>query len=173
MRLTVLAVAVAAMSAAGAASAGSSNGSFTVTASVANSCVVTAANNIAFGPYDPANANNTAALDGAGSVSVRCTRGSTAAIALSQGATPAAGSSCTTPLRQMADNLGAGPNRLRYDLFSNSGRTAAWGCDTSNDVDQSFTSLAPVTFDTFGRIPAGQDVPAGDYKDTVTVVVSF
>lgn len=170
MRLTALVVAVAALSVAGTASAATTGGSFQVTASVANSCVVTSATNIAFGAYDPASANNTTALDGAGSVTVRCTRGSNAAIALNEGLAPASGSACGTPLRQMSD---AGANRLRYDLYSDSGRTAAWGCSTTNDVDQAFTSLAPVTFQTYGRIPAGQDVPAGSYADTVTVTVTF
>jgi spore coat protein U-like protein len=170
MRLTVLAVSIAALSVAGTASAATTGGSFQVTASVANSCVVTAANDIAFGAYDPADTNNTAALDGAGSVTVRCTRGSNATIALNQGLNAAGASSCTTPLRQMSDG---GTSRLRYDLYSDSGRTVAWGCTGTNDVDQAFTSLAPVTFDTFGRIPAGQDVPAGSYADTVTVTVTF
>jgi spore coat protein U-like protein len=170
MRLTALVLAVAALSAVGTASAATSTGSFQVTASVANSCVVTAANNIAFGAYDPADTNNASALDSAGSVTVRCTRGSNAAIALNQGANAAGGSSCTTPLRQMSDG---GTSRLRYDLYSDSARTVAWGCTTTNDVDQTFSSLAPVTFDTFGRIPAGQDVPAGSYADTVTVTVTF
>jgi spore coat protein U-like protein len=170
MRLTALVLAVAALSAVGTASAATSTGTFQVTASVANSCVVTAANNIAFGAYDPANTNNTTALDGAGSVTVRCTRGSNAAIALDQGLAAAGASSCTTPLRQMSDG---GTSRLRYDLYSDSGRSTTWGCATTNDVDHLFTSLAPVTFDTFGRVPAGQDVPAGSYADTVTVTVTF
>lgn len=168
MRLSMLAFAVAAL-AAGTASAATSTGSFQVTASVANSCVVSSTSNIAFGAYDPAGANNTAALDGAGSVAVRCTRGTTAAVALEQGANAASGSDCTTPLRQMA----SGTDRLRYDIYSDSGRTSGWGCTTSNDVDQSFTSLAPISFTTYGRIPAGQDVPAGSYTDTVTVTVTF
>ena len=171
MRLTALVVAAAALSVAGTASAATTvTGSFQVTASVANSCVVTSATDIAFGAYDPASANNTTALDGAGSVTVRCTRGSNAAIALNEGLAAAGGSACTTPLRQMSDG---GTNRLRYDLYSDSGRTTPWGCSTTNDVDQAFTSLAPVTFQTYGRIPAGQDVPAGSYADTVTVTVTF
>ena len=172
MRLTVLAVAIAALSAAGSASAATLTPSdtFQVTASVANSCVVTAANDIAFGAYDPAGANNTAALDGAGSVEVRCTRGSNAAITLDQGLHAASGSVCATPLRQMSDGA---TDRLRYDLYSDSSRATAWGCDATNDVEKSFTSLAPVTFTTYGRIPAGQDVLAGSYTDTVTVAVTF
>lgn len=170
MRLSLIALATTVLVAGSATAATTATGTFQVTASVANSCVVTAANNIAFGAYDPASSNNTTALDGAGSVSVRCTRGSNAAIALNQGLNAATGSLCTSPLRQMADG---GTNRLRYDIYSDSGRASAWGCDATNDVDQSFTSLAPVTFTTYGRIPAGQDVPAGNYADTVTVTVTF
>ena len=165
----MLAFAVAAL-AAGNASAGTTGGSFKVTATVADSCVVTSTQNVAFGPYDPAGANNTVAGTGAGSVTVRCTRGTNAAIALDEGANKAAGSLCTTPLRQMKDASG---DLLRYDLYSDSNRTVTWGCDATNDVNQSFTNLSPVQFVTYGRIPAGQDVPAGDYEDTVNVAVTF
>lgn len=169
MRLSTLAFATAVLLA-GTASAATTGGSFQVTASVANSCVVTSATNIAFGAYDPAAANNTTALDGLGAVTVRCTRGSNAAIALDQGLSATGTSSCGAPARQMSDG---GSNRLRYDIYSDSGRTSAWGCAATNDVDQAFSSLAPVAFTTYGRIPAGQDVPAGSYTDTVTVTVTF
>ena len=169
MRLTTLAFAVASL-AAGNAFAGTTGGSFKVTAKVSDSCVVTSTQDIAFGDYDPANANNTSALDGSGFVTVRCTRGTDAAIALDQGANPAGGSLCTTPLRQMNDGSG---NLLRYDLYSDSNHSATWGCDGTNDVEWSFTNLTPKQFDTYGRIPAGQDVPAGDYQDTVNVTVTF
>lgn len=169
VRLTMLAFAVAAL-AAGNASAGTAGGSFKVTAKVSNSCVVTSTQDVAFGAYDPANANNTTARDGAGYVTVRCTRGTDAAIALDQGANAAAGSLCATPLRQMGDGNG---NTLRYNLYSDSNRSVTWGCDGSNDVEWSFTNLSPKQFDAYGRIPAGQDVPAGDYEDTVNVTVTF
>ena len=95
MRLQ-LAAALAIAAFAGAAHAGSSpqTGSFNVTANVANSCVITATPTLAFGAYDPTDVNNTTALDGQSSISVRCTRGTVATVALAQGNNPAAGSTC-------------------------------------------------------------------------------
>lgn len=169
------ALALAAVAFAGTANAGPSpqSGSFTVTANVANSCVITATPTLAFGSYDPTDANNTAALDGQSSISVRCTRGTVATVALAQGGNPATGSTCAAPLRQMA----SGAERLRYDLYQNTARTTVWGCQTGAGANtQGFTStssLTPTTLQTYGRVPAGQDVPAGSYTDTVQVNVTF
>jgi spore coat protein U-like protein len=171
MRLSSLALVAATLVAGNAFAATSpATGSFKVTASVANSCIVTTTKDIAFGAYDPADTNFSSALDGAGSVSVRCTRGTAANVALEQGDNPTSGSTCAAPLRQMA----SGSDLLRYDIYSDSGRTTVWGCDPANRV--SFTSLASntaVTLPTYGRIPAGQDVPAGSYADKVVVTVTF
>lgn len=159
---------------AGSAFAGPSpqTANFQVTATVAASCTVTATD-IAFGAYDPAEANATAPLDASGTVNVRCTRGtSTAVAALNQGLAPATGSTCANPLRQMS---GAGAERLRYDIYQDGVRNTVWGCDASNSqAIPSFTSsLTPVQLITYGRIPAGQDAAIGNYTDTVQVSVTF
>ena len=146
-------------------------GTFDVTATVAGSCNIIATETVAFGQYDPADANLTAALDAAGSVTVRCVRGTLATVALDEGNSAAAGSSCAAPLRQMA----AGTDRLAYQLFQDSARTQPWGCDTGNNT-QAFTAASPSTptvLTTYGRVSGGQDVTAGDYSDTVTVTVTF
>ena len=169
MRLSTLAIAATVLVAGTASAASPATGSFKVTASVANSCVVTSTSDINFGAYDPAVANNTTALNGAGWVKVRCTRGTTPAVQLDQGANAAGGSTCLSPARQMA----SGADRLGYTLYSDSGRTTPWGCDATNDVDYTFLDLNPHQFDVYGRIPAGQDVAAGNYSDTVNVSVIF
>lgn len=172
MRLSKIALA-AGMLLAGNAFAGPSpqSGSFQVTASVANSCRVTSTGDINFGAYDPADTHFGTALDGIGSVAVRCTRGTVANVALGQGQYAASGSTCASPLRQMADGS---TGRLRYDIYQAGPGNTAWGCDVAND--QSFTSAASnveTTLTTYGRIPAGQDVAAGNFSDTVTVTVTF
>ncbi len=146
-------------------------GSFNVTASVARSCNITGTSDVAFGAYDPADANFSSPLDASGSVTVRCTKNTTYDIALGQGANAASGSTCAAPLRRMA----SGTERLAYGLFSDAGRTTAWGCDASNDVTRTETvgPSSPDTVTVYGRIPAGQDVADGSYSDTVTVTVSF
>src|SRR5690606_26831360 len=131
MNKSRLFLAVCAAAFAGSAFAGPSpqSANFQVTATVASSCTVTATN-IAFGAYDPADTNATVARDANGSVNVRCTRGtSTAVAALNQGLNAATGSTCANPLRQMA---GAGTERLRYDIYQDAGRATAWGCAAAN-----------------------------------------
>lgn len=163
------------LAASSAAFAGASpqTATFQVTANVASSCIVNATD-IAFGAYDPADANATAPLDATGTVSVRCTRGtSTAVAALNQGANPTSDSTCASPSRQMN---GGGTERLRYDIYRDASRAEVWGCDPTSNVQPipTFTSsLIPVTLTTYGRIPAGQDAAIGSYTDTVQVSVTF
>ncbi|MDP1696532.1 MAG: spore coat U domain-containing protein [Xanthomonadaceae bacterium] len=168
----VLFTAIASALLAGTAMAGPSpqTGSFQVTANVVRSCRVTNTTDIAFGNYDPADVNNTTALDASGDISVRCVKGTTANVAIEQGANPLAGSSCTSPLRQMA----GGTEFLGYAIFQDAAHTTPWGCDTTNDRAFTASSVAtPTTLTTYGRIPAGQDVSVGNFADTVNVTVTF
>jgi spore coat protein U-like protein len=173
MRNLIKFAGIALMVSASCAQAGSSpqTGSFNVTANVARSCSITGTSDVAFGAYDPADANFSTPLDATGSVTIRCTKNTTYDIALGQGANAASGSTCAAPLRQMA----SGTERLAYALFSDAGRTTAWGCDVSNDVTRTETvgPSSPDTVTVYGRVPAGQDVADGSYSDTVTVTVSF
>jgi spore coat protein U-like protein len=142
-------------------------GNLSVTAAVANSCAISSTTAVAFGTYDPLLATNN---DNTGSVSVRCTKGTTYHVALAQGANPTGASTCTAPARQMSDG---GTERLGYDLYTNVGRTTVWGCTTTNDVDVTSASSAANAMTVYGRIPAGQDVATGSYTDTVVVTVTF
>jgi spore coat protein U-like protein len=174
MSKTRLFLALCCVAATGSAFAGASpqTTNFQVTANVAASCTVSATN-IAFGAYDPADTNATAPRDASGNVSVRCTRGtSTAVAALNQGANAATGSTCASPLRQMN---GGGSERLRYDIYKEAGRTSPWGCDATNTqaIPTFASSVTPVTLTTYGRIAAGQDAAIGSYTDTVQVSVTF
>ena len=161
-RMTGMAAAVAAVLAPGQASVlaqgtGSKTANLKVTAEVVANCVVTTTD-VAFGRYDPVVANRTTPLDSQGAVTVTCTRGVAAAVALDQGQNGASG----TP--QMAN----GAARLPYALYADSGHTmpARWGI--------SFVGGAlPRTLAVYGRIPAGQNVGVGNYEDTVLVTVTF
>src|SRR5438093_13488241 len=62
----------------GLALAGSNTGSLSITATVAQTCSVSATSTLAFGAYDPVVANASSALAGTASVSIKCTNGSTA-----------------------------------------------------------------------------------------------
>jgi spore coat protein U-like protein len=144
---------------------------FDVTATVNGSCNIISTADIAFGVYDPADVNFTTPLDGTGSVTIRCVRGTVVDVALGQGLFAGAGSTCAAPLRRMSDG---GTERLGYDIYQDAARTTVWGCAATND--QTYTSgspSTPTTLTTYGRVPAGQDVAAGSYDDTVVVTATF
>jgi spore coat protein U-like protein len=168
--LIALAVAAAGFVSGSSAFAGTTSGTFNVTATVVAACSITNNPGITFGNYDPIT-NKTVALDVASSISVLCTKGSAAAVTLDQGLTPTAASTCIVPARQMKDTAG---DKLGYAVYSDTGRTTVWGCDTTNKV--SFTSAsgsAAQVLNSYGRVAAGQDVPVGSYSDTVTATVTF
>ena len=137
---------------------------FNVSANVSKNCSITTTP-VAFGVYDPVVANAGTPLDGAGAVIVTCTKGAGTRIDLNDGANPTGGT------RRMS---AGGGNFLTYQLYQDTGRTTAWGSGTG--VGQTITgapSKAARTFTVFGRVPAGQDVPAGSYADTVVATINF
>lgn len=142
--------------------------SLAVSADVTASCTIATAA-LAFGNYDPVVANATADLDGTGTVTVTCTTGSGATITLAQGANADTGSTAAAPLRRL---LNGTTNYLNYSLFSDTTRTAVWGDDATVDVATTGTGAADA-HTVYGRIPAGQNQPAGAYADTVVATVTF
>lgn len=137
--------------AAGATQAQTATGTFQVTANVAAACSV-AATNLAFGPYS---ASLGTALDSTSTITVTCSSGLTYGVGV--GATPAT--------RTMARAGGGGT--LNYGMFNESTRSTAFAVAgaSGSGVGQAYT--------VYGRIPAGQFVPSGDYSDTVTVTVNW
>jgi spore coat protein U-like protein len=131
---------------------------FTASAPVLAACTIQPAT-LSFGSYDPTSG---APLDASTSIALACTRGTAYTVGLSAGGY-AAGS-----IRQMA-----GPNggRLQYELYSNAGRTTVW--NTTATVSGTTPSSASIPLIAYGRVPAGQMVPAGDYSDVVTSTVNF
>ena len=134
-----------------------------VSATVAKNCSITTTT-VAFGAYDPVVANATAALDGTGSVVVTCTKGAGTRIDLGLGANV----SGTT--RRMA----GGTDFLTYELYQDTGRTTVWGSGAAaGQTIPVAPSRAARTFTVFGRVPAGQDVAAASYTDTVVATINF
>lgn len=146
----------------GTAQAQTAQTTMDVTATVVEACVV-AANNLTFGSYDP---TSSAPKDASTSIAVTCTPGTIFTVALSQGAA----SGATVTDRQMV----SGANRLRYGLFSDAARITNIGDTPGVDALPAITArVAPSVQSIFGRIPPQQTVPAGDYRDTVTVTVTY
>lgn len=69
-------------------------------------------------------------------------------------------------------------NRLNYNLYRDVNRTQVLGDSASGTVtirDSFLLNIGRITrnYPIYARIPAGQNVPAGNYNDTVVVTVSF
>jgi len=118
---------------------------------------------LAFGNYDPVVVHAASPLDAAGGVTITCTKGATTPIALDLGLNP------TGSTRRMV----SGGDYLTYELYQNSGRTTVWGTGGSAFTPPVAPSKAARLFTVYGRVPAGQDVRAGAYADTVTATVNF
>lgn len=136
----------------------------TVTATVLDACEVTSGT-LDFGTYDPLSGQ---AVTGSGTFTVTCTKDTPATIVLDQGMNPDSGSTDDNPLRRMA----SGTNYLSYALYSDSNGVNVWGNTAATGVAFIGTGT-PETFTVYGVIPASQNVPAGQYTDTVTIQVTF
>jgi spore coat protein U-like protein len=151
------------LAAASLANAGNASATLSTNASVAINCTITTSA-VDFGPYDPVVDNATADLDGAGSVSIACTKNAAPTIGLGSGA-HANGST-----RRLAN----GTVYLTYEFYKDSNRTTVWsdsGLGLLTTLPAS--SKDPRVFNVYGRIPSAQDVPSGSYSDTVTATVNF
>lgn len=145
--------------------AGTATSNMSVTATIAASCTISAAT-LGFGSYDPIVAHAATNLDATALITTTCSIGSSPTITLDQGLNPATGSTALVPLRQMA----SGVNRLAYSLFSDAARTVTW---SSIGVATPTPTGAAVTNTVYGRVPSGQNKPAGSYTDTIVATVTF
>ncbi len=152
---------VAGMATPGFAQTGNAN--LAVGARVVKNCSITTTA-VAFGAYDPAVTNATTSLDGTGTVVVACTKGAGTRISLGRGANA---SGVTRRMRGAAAVL-------VYELYKNAGRTMVWRSGAANGLTIPVApSRAARTFTVYGRVPAGQDVVAGSYTDTVVATINF
>lgn len=166
----------AALVAATPAHAGSANSNLTVSASVAANCTISTTA-VAFGAYDPVVANAATVLNGNGSVSIACTKGSAPNITLDLGLN-AVGAQRNMKI------TGGGTDVLQYQLYQppstapNAACTFPGSTVWGTSVAQTFTPTAPAnknarSYNVCGTVAAGQDVSVGSYQDTVVAAVNF
>ena len=65
---------------------------------------------------------------------------------------------------------------LTYNLYLDASRTTIWGDGTGGTQaysDPSAKKNQSVTVTIYGRIPAGQDVSAVSYSNTITATINF
>lgn len=139
-----------------------------ISANVVASCRVNSGA-LNFNTYDGINLNASTPLQRSGIFRVNCTNGSSALAKLSQGNNPDSGSTDPSPIRRMEGDPGV---YLNYELYQDASYTTAWG--NTNATGKSLTGSGTLTnVPVYGRVLAGQIVPAGTYSDTVTITVSF
>ena len=113
---------------------------------------------VTFGNYD---VFNTLTTDGAGTISVNCDATTSYTITLSAG-------NGSMAMRIMTN----GNNQLGYNLYSTPTRTTVWGDGTAGSVTVS--GLTATTAQTvYGRIPALQNLPVGNYSDNLMMTLTF
>lgn len=135
---------------------------FTATASVPNHCLFNTVTNLAFSNVaGPISANQ----DQTSTIGLTCTLRTPWQLGLNNGQN-ASGS-----IRRM--RLGTTSNYVNYELYRNAGRTLRWGNTLDTDTLTGTGSGLAQTIDVFGRALAPQTVPAGNYKDVITVTMTF
>ena len=121
----------------------------------AATCTVQSAG-LVFGAYDFLSA---APLDGVGDINVDCDAETSFTVDL--------GAASGANARQMT----SGSSVLAYSLYTDASRAFVWGDGVlANAVSATGTG---VNLPVYGRIPPHQNVPAGEYVDTVVITVSY
>lgn len=129
----------------------------------APACTISATS-VNFGSY---NVFTGSATDSTGTITINCNGSAhNIIVTLSQGA-----SSSFNP-RAMTN----GGETLTYNLYRDASRTTIWGDGTGGT--STYTNANPannsdIVLTVYGRVPAGQDVSAGGYSDTVAAVINF
>jgi spore coat protein U-like protein len=162
--VTLIAIVAVPRSLTAQAGGGESSANMQVSANVIRKCTI-AAQPMAFGNYDPVQANYAAPLDAQTTLTVACTKGTAVNIAMDNG-TNAQGNA-----RRMT---GGGANYLGYQVYKDSSRSEVWGETGNGSLHGGIApSRDPRQFIVYGRVAGGQDVSEGAFQDTVLVTVQF
>jgi len=141
--------------------AGSANASFAVTASVTANCTISASA-LAFGSYDPVSVNAASPLNQSSTLTVACTKGTSATIALDDG----------THFSGTRRLLGAtNGDFLSYALYQDNSYSTAWTSASTKAYNAANKNASAQTV--YGQVTAGQDVSVDTYSDSVTATISF
>lgn len=117
------------------------------------------AQSVSFGIYD---VFDNAHLDGVGNLSLTCDAPTAYSISLS----PGSGAYSSRVMRN-------GIHALHYNLFADPARTSVWGDGSGGSTVVNGAVQISTHHPVYGRINARQNVFAGNYSDTLTVIVDF
>lgn len=132
----------------------------------AASCSFTTIVGVNFGTYQVFNASP---LDSTGSITLYCTGVQPMDLFTIELGPGASGNASN---RYMLN----GAVMLNYNLYLDAPRSTIWGNGSNGTTalgPLSIDDQTPTTWTVYGRIPAMQNVPAGNYSDTVLVTVQF
>jgi len=151
-----------ALASGGNCSVGSStaNFSFTVTATVATSCSVSATN-LDFGSAGVLIAN----VDGTSTVTPQCTNGTPYNVGLNAGT----GTGATVTNRKMT----SGASMITYSLYTTSGRTTVWGNTVGTDTQSGTGTGSNQALTVYGRVPPQTTPAPAAYTDTIIVTATY
>jgi spore coat protein U domain-containing protein, fimbrial subunit CupE1/2/3/6 len=138
-----------------------------IPAQAAVSCRYDSVTGVAFGSYDVFSGTTTTST---GSLTFRCTGEGSGTVDVT--VTLSKGNSSSYESRYML----SGATQLDYNLYIDPFGLFIWGDGTGGSSALGPLGLSDnqsVTLTIYGRLPAGQDVPAGSYSDTITSTVSY
>jgi spore coat protein U-like protein len=129
-------------------------------------CIVTAPN-LSFGPYDglsgaPATTSGTAVIT--------CNEAPPPTVSLEIGPSGVSGGFFPRQMQQQG-----GSDRLAYNFYTAAGAGVVWGDGTGGTATRSarVSRTQPWVVTIYGRVPAGQNVSAGSYADTLAITINF
>jgi spore coat protein U-like protein len=175
--MSCLSVALALSALSGVTLAATASTSIPVSANVTQNCAISTSGALAFTTYDPVGVNATTPLNATGQISVTCSKGAIGlTIGMDNGAHVAAAQ------RQMIGVTAT--NLLQYNLFQPPSNvpgttctfpgTTAWTASGAGVLTlTSAPSKVARLYNVCGTIPAGQDVAADTYSDTVGATINF
>lgn len=134
---------------------------FTVSASVPRSCTLLVGADLDFGPHPGPIA---AVYDNSTTLSMQCRGGTPWTLSLDNGKYFDSGT------RRM--RIAGTDSYVRYGLYHDTGRSLPWGQSAGDTLAGSGTGALD-TRTVYGRVPSGQNVPAGIYSDTVTATITY
>lgn len=152
----------------GPAAATTTTQQFQVQLQIQAQCVINSTATLDFGTAGVlGGAAGTTNTDQSATLNVQCTNSTTYDIGLDAGTTSGG------LVSQRLLNNSSTSETIKYNLYTNAGRSTIWGNTVGTDTVHATGSGAQQTYTIYGRVP-GQNTPTpGTYTDTITVTVTY
>lgn len=120
-----------------------------------------------FGIYD---VFGTIPVDSTGTITVPCDESPPPTVTIAVGPSPNSRGFFPRQMKHLQQ-----PDFLAYNLFTDASRSTVWGDGTQGTsvVSDKVHENRPWVVTIHGRIPSGQDVSAGPYREVITVTIAW